>query len=638
MSHHIQLPCFAETITSSGTLFPNISGGKPQKKPEMNSVRHPQRPVRTQKKRNKPMSRVAPSEYPQWEFKHRMKGNQETQKSVLSRSPGGTLKDLTAALWQTANEEGSCRRLIVANENIQWRCILRAMGGGSAEKVLPSMELESRGMRLLASKDYAGAHVCFSRIIRQHPNSKTAHCRRAICDWHLLLFDECIEDARRGIDTDKDMLSLLCRSLVVRERYRDAWRWYDYGLKELAPSADDPHNVKWTAECTALPVLQKFRSCIEEKKWKEALCSSDAARPLIDDTPLILLEARALLYVSPTAARTLLMEYVPTIPRPTSLRTDVSLEEQAVWRSVNEHYVQASVVLAQANVYCGSKYLEFAAALVQTCLTLSPGFGPALVLGYYLVSLEEVLVRVADLFGKKRYVDAIPHINEGLGLDKSNRLMCAHLYCMRAEVHSHCGRYNNAVDDCTSAIDMDPSCAKAYACRAEAHYQLGCRAEAALDRLTAVKFDPELSHILRGDEEQSLPKMEANGSSQPRNGQKRCIPRWYDAFLRKDDFATDPFEKAEKENSTPVVRTMNLMTLYDALELPFGATIDDVRSQYKKLTLKYHPDRVIGESPGMQEAALEKFKRVSRAHEVLSNPEEKLLYDVSLGMTFSAAT
>ncbi|TKA81510.1 hypothetical protein B0A55_02992 [Friedmanniomyces simplex] len=62
---------------------------------------------------------------------------------------------------------------------------------------------------------------------------------------------------------------------------------------------------------------------------------------------------------------------------------------------------------------------------------------------------------------------------------------------------------------------------------------------------------------------------------------------------------------------------------YTDLELPTTCTIDDVKKQYRRLALLYHPDR----NAGKEEEVVPRFQAIQTAHEVLSDPTLKAKYD-----------
>jgi len=61
---------------------------------------------------------------------------------------------------------------------------------------------------------------------------------------------------------------------------------------------------------------------------------------------------------------------------------------------------------------------------------------------------------------------------------------------------------------------------------------------------------------------------------------------------------------------------------YEILGVPRTATQDEIKRAFRKLALRYHPDR----NPDDPEAE-RKFREAAEAYEVLSNPEKRALYD-----------
>ncbi|PHZ16715.1 DnaJ-domain-containing protein [Rhizopus microsporus ATCC 52813] len=63
------------------------------------------------------------------------------------------------------------------------------------------------------------------------------------------------------------------------------------------------------------------------------------------------------------------------------------------------------------------------------------------------------------------------------------------------------------------------------------------------------------------------------------------------------------------------------MDYYKILELDSNCSEEDIKKAYRKLALKYHPDK--NREPG----AAEKFKAISEAYQILSDPEKRRIYD-----------
>ncbi|MCG7656279.1 molecular chaperone DnaJ [Wielerella bovis] len=67
---------------------------------------------------------------------------------------------------------------------------------------------------------------------------------------------------------------------------------------------------------------------------------------------------------------------------------------------------------------------------------------------------------------------------------------------------------------------------------------------------------------------------------------------------------------------------MSNQDYYETLGISKSASEDDIKKAYRKMAMKYHPDR----NPDNKEAE-EKFKEVQKAYDTLSDPQKKAAYD-----------
>lgn len=66
-----------------------------------------------------------------------------------------------------------------------------------------------------------------------------------------------------------------------------------------------------------------------------------------------------------------------------------------------------------------------------------------------------------------------------------------------------------------------------------------------------------------------------------------------------------------------------MVDYYRTLDVPKGATVEQIKKAYRKLALKWHPDK----NPTNKDEATRRFRDISEAYEVLSDDKKRKTYD-----------
>ena len=70
----------------------------------------------------------------------------------------------------------------------------------------------------------------------------------------------------------------------------------------------------------------------------------------------------------------------------------------------------------------------------------------------------------------------------------------------------------------------------------------------------------------------------------------------------------------------------NNLNYYEVLEVNADSTAEEIKSAYRRLARKYHPDI------NKEKDSIEKFKMITLAYETLSNPQEREKYNILKGI------
>ncbi|MBP9742633.1 MAG: molecular chaperone DnaJ [Burkholderiales bacterium] len=72
---------------------------------------------------------------------------------------------------------------------------------------------------------------------------------------------------------------------------------------------------------------------------------------------------------------------------------------------------------------------------------------------------------------------------------------------------------------------------------------------------------------------------------------------------------------------------MSKRDYYEVLGVSRGASDDEIKKAYRKLAMKYHPDRVANLSDQEKKKSEESFKEIQEAYAVISDPQKRQMYE-----------
>mmetsp|Transcript_8374 Transcript_8374/g.11908 ORF Transcript_8374/g.11908 Transcript_8374/m.11908 type:complete len:502 (+) Transcript_8374:63-1568(+) len=407
------------------------------------------------------------------------------------------------------------------------------------------------------------------------------YSNRAAAHTMLKQIDEALADCDAAIQIDKAFVKAYLRKAKLLLSQGDptgALKVYDEALDV------DPRNTRTLDERSDVAAIQK--------KYKKALDimgklrnreeqSSDAIVKVLDDLETILkfcedwkevkvLKAEGLLYVGETEEA-------------------YQLTDSLLMQGMEQN---SDLLIIRAKIFFNKGKVDDAVKHLRQMLAGDPDNTRAVTLLKKIRALTKKKEEADGEYKGKNFSAALKLYGEAIEVcPEDSPGYMAKLYFNRASTNANLGNHEKVIADCTDAINLDDTYVKAYMRRAAS-----CLAME-IDRVTNCEMAVR-------DYEKALEL----SKSQVQNRD----------ISKKLRAATTELNKAKRKD------------LYKILGVPRNATLADIKKKYRKLALKWHPDRHSNSSEEEKEKAEELFRDVNLAYEVLSDRRKRERYDSGL--------
>jgi tetratricopeptide (TPR) repeat protein len=211
-----------------------------------------------------------------------------------------------------------------------------------------------------------------------------------------------------------------------------------------------------------------------------------------------------------------------------------------------------------------------------------------------------------EMYKAGNFKDASTHYTNAI-----DSPICVGVYLSKLYYNRSCTLYNlksyrDCIKDCNLALRIDDEYVKVYIRRGNAYTNLDDVTER--DCMTAIEDYEKAMEILgRSVSSSGGSNSEQNGSSSDEKQIKELKTKIHETKIQ--------------------IKQMKQKDFYKILNVSRNATQNEIKKSYRKLALKFHPDRQANKSEEERKKAEVFFKDVNLAYEVLSDDVKKNKYD-----------
>ncbi|CDH53530.1 dnaj homolog subfamily c member 7 isoform 1 [Lichtheimia corymbifera JMRC:FSU:9682] len=422
--------------------------------------------------------------------------------------------------------------------------------------------LTAEEVKAKANEQYKGGHYneavrLYSEAIELSPNTATYYANRAAALTMLGKYKEAADDCRTATSLDPSNIKAFCRAGKCHMNLgnlEESTRQYELALQV------DQSNAQAQREYNNLLGLKNYIAqmdmYMQNKQWGLAGNSLDRAISMVD---------------------------ADRVPFKWDVwRAEIALNQKK-WSEASRivNYLvrldtqNPDVLYLRARVFYGQGDNAKTVAHCMEALRCDPDFSKARVLLKKARALDSHKEKGNAAFKTNQLQEAFDSYSAALEIDPENDALNAKLYSNRAAVLQKLKKFQEALEDCNKAIELDPDFNKVYSRRAACYMELEEYEEAVRDYRRLTEVD--------------------------------ASNREYRSLLQKAELE---LKKSQRKD------------YYKILGLTKSATDSEIKKAYRKLALQYHPDKNDGDAK-----AEAKFKEVGEAYAILSDPQKKSRYD-----------